>query len=89
MENQFENHLAALVSSQAPDTSPRSEWMRIRQIVKHYNLSRSFIYELLRQGILRSVSLRKKGNIRGIRLVSRISMDEYLAALAAHQKGGK
>lgn len=64
-----------------------SEWLRVKEVVALYRIGRTTVFSLMRSGIIRSVSLKNKGNIRGIRLISRTSFDEYLAALAATAEG--
>ena len=59
------------------------EWLRVKDVAAIYRIGRTTLFALMRDGIIRSVSLKKKGNIRGIRLISRASFDEYLTALAA------
>ena len=51
------------------------DWLRIRDVVHTFKVSRSFVYELIKAGTVKSVSLRKRHNIRGIRLVSRSSFE--------------
>jgi hypothetical protein len=63
-----------------------SDWMRTKPFKELYGIGNSFLYSLIQQGILRSVSLKKRGNIRGIRLISRSSFEEYLSQLADSQK---
>lgn len=75
---------AAPVSQLAPGHE-RSEWLRVSQVVAQYNIGRTFLYELLRDGKLRSVSLKKRGAIRGIRLISRLWLEDYLEHLAEVQ----
>jgi predicted DNA-binding transcriptional regulator AlpA len=55
-----------------------SDWLRIRDVVHTFKVSRSFVYELIKAGTVKSVSLRKRHNIKGIRLVSRSSFEEFI-----------
>ena len=68
-------------------TSNPSAWLRVPDVVAIYRIGRTTVFSLIRSGIIRSVSLKKKGNIRGIRLISRASFDEYLEALDATAEG--
>jgi len=54
-------------------------WLKIAASVHYSSLSRSKIYELIDEGEIRSVCLRDKDKVRGIRLVSRPSLDSYLS----------
>lgn len=66
---------------QAPCNYSDSEWLRPRQVVAQYNFGRTFLFSLIAEGVIRSVSLKKRGGVRGIRLISRASLDGYLASL--------
>ena len=56
----------------------RPHWLKIEDAVRYSGLSRSKIYELIEKKV-RSVCLRDKDKLRGIRLVSRSSLDAYFA----------
>ena len=66
--------------------SQQPEWIRPSQITVVFGISRSLGYELLSSGKIRSVVLRKPGNIRGCRLISADSIRAYLSQLAAEQE---
>lgn len=74
-------------SQSAAITSNPIEWLKVKDVVAIYRIGRTTVFSLIRTGIIRSVSLKKKGNIRGLRLISKISVDEYLAGLAATAEG--
>jgi len=52
-------------------------WLKIPASVVYSSLSRSKIYEAI--GEVRSVCLRDKNKTRGVRLISRPSLDAYLS----------
>ena len=56
----------------------KPEWLRVDQAIHVYGLSRSMLYELMAAGTIKSAVLKKRGNIRGIRLLSSGSLDAYL-----------
>ncbi len=66
------------------DTRP--EWIRIPVAVKLFGISRTKLYELIGEGKIKSVSLRKRGQIRGTRLLSYDSLNDYLSGLARLQE---
>ncbi|MCB1098503.1 MAG: helix-turn-helix domain-containing protein [Verrucomicrobiae bacterium] len=68
------------------DHEVRPEWLRIPEAIKRFGMSRTKLYELISEGDIRSVSLRKRGQIRGTRLISYDSMCDYLNELADQQK---
>lgn len=47
-----------------------------------FNISRSSLYELVEEGRIRSISVRKRGNTRGRRLFDLDSIRSYLNSLA-------
>ncbi|WP_425503864.1 helix-turn-helix domain-containing protein [Cerasicoccus frondis] len=60
------------------NTNLRPEFLRIPDAVRYSGLSRSTLYQLLSTGEIKSFALRKRGNARGIRLVSVDSLNAYL-----------
>jgi hypothetical protein len=54
-------------------------WLKIPASVHYSSLSRSKLYELIDEGEVRSVCLRSKDKTRGVRLISRPSLDAFLA----------
>lgn len=60
----------------------RPEWLRPKDIPKFFGLGRSKSYELIASGKFKSVSLRKRGQKHGTRLVSYDSIAAYLETLA-------
>jgi len=54
-------------------------WLKIPASVHYSSLSRSKIYELIDEGEIRSVCLRDKDKVRGVRLISRPSLEAYLS----------
>ncbi|MEZ5327832.1 MAG: hypothetical protein R3F19_22530 [Verrucomicrobiales bacterium] len=68
------------------DHDVRPEWLRIPEAIKRFGMSRTKLYELISEGDVRSVSLRKRGQLRGTRLISYDSMCDYLNTLADQQQ---
>jgi len=60
--------------------------MRVKDVVLEYGIGRSTVFVLIRAGFLPSVSLKKPGNVRGIRLISRSGINHVLETLATFQK---
>jgi hypothetical protein len=65
--------------------SIKPRYVKVRDAVRYSSISNTSFYELIASGEIRTVALRKKGNIAGIRLVDLQSLDEYLAK---HSEGG-
>lgn len=62
-------------------STPRPEWLRPKDIPKFFGIGRSKIYELIAAGKVKSVSLRKRGQKHGTRLISYDSLAAYLESL--------
>ena len=63
------------------ETPPRSEFpefMRVDEALNWSRLSKPKLYELIRRGLIKSVSLRERGQIKGTRLIVADSLREYL-----------
>jgi hypothetical protein len=65
----------------------RREWLRVSDAMHIYSLSRAIIYEMIRNGEIRSVLLRKRGNVSGSRRIFADSLDDYFARFL--EKEGK
>jgi hypothetical protein len=61
-------------------------YLRPDQVPRRYPFSRALVYQLLNSGDIKSILVRKRGSVRGIRLVSVASIEAYLARLAKEQK---
>jgi hypothetical protein len=66
-----------------PNNEPlRSQWLRVKQVVAAYPLTRARIYRLIQAGQIKSFVLKDRGKLRGIRLIDRDSLDDYLQKAA-------
>ncbi len=74
---------------QSPSTVTGSlppAWLRIPQAIQCSGISRSKLYELIRENRIRSASLRDPGQTKATRLISRESL---LAYIESHATGGE
>jgi hypothetical protein len=80
-----------LIPTRNPDTlaverarhgSSSSNWITVRQATSRFPLGRTSIYELIREGRIRSLLLRKRGNVSGKRLLNSASIEAYIASYA-------
>ena len=60
----------------------KPDWIRIDEATRRYSISRSGLYEMVNDGTIKSVVLKKKRNVRGIRLLSTSSIDAMLESLS-------
>jgi predicted DNA-binding transcriptional regulator AlpA len=58
--------------------SPDAEFLRFPAIEALFGLKRAHVYELINQGFVKSVVLRKPGARTGVRLVQTDSLRNYL-----------
>ena len=61
----------------------KPEWLRVPEAVRVFGLSRSALYELISAREIKSVCLRKRGAVRGVRLISYDSLAEFIEGCAA------
>jgi hypothetical protein len=54
-------------------------WQKVPAAVAYSGINRARLYILLAEGQIKSASVRSKGRLRGIRLVDRESIDEFLS----------
>jgi hypothetical protein len=69
------------------DLQPR--WLRVGPACKYGGFSRAKLYQYLAEGQIKSVSVAPPGKTRGIRVVDRLSIDEFLTSLGEKQGVGK
>jgi hypothetical protein len=60
-----------------------AEWARVPDVIKRFGIKRTRLYELLAEGQVKSVSLRRRGCVKGIRIVSCDSVRSLLETLAS------
>lgn len=62
------------------------ECLRPGDVRSRYGIGRSLLYELMREGKIKSVCLRREGRATGMRLVSARSLETYITS---HTEAGK
>jgi hypothetical protein len=62
-------------------------YIRLSQALQLYPWRRAKLYELIREGRIKSFLLMEPGASRGLRLVDRYSMDEFLERAAEEAEG--
>jgi predicted DNA-binding transcriptional regulator AlpA len=84
------NHAQVLVDSLTAHKI-RPEWLRVDAAVKLFGISRSKLYELISDRRIKSFCLRERNKIKGIRLISFDSVQEFLEreAIAELEAGEK
>lgn len=85
-----------IIHKKPPNTESASDgaitrplWLRVEQVRALYGLSRSKVFELIREHQVVAASLSSPGKTRGVRLVSRESLDELIAASVTTSNEGR
>jgi len=60
----------------------RPEWLRIPDASRISGIGRSSLYTLIKEGKIKSVCLRKRNSVRGIRLVNADSLNAFIESFA-------
>lgn len=94
-ENKHQEHRETSRWSLSPETlellrekrNGLPEWVRANKAgPEHYTgLSRSYLYQLAQEGMIRSVSIRRPGQIRGVRLFNLPSILAFIESKEAGQ----
>jgi excisionase family DNA binding protein len=77
-----ENAGAAQQGELKPERPERPEWLRPKQVPHYFGIGRTMIYQLIAENKIRSVSMRKRGQRHGTRLISYDSLSAYLDKLS-------
>lgn len=56
------------------------EFIRPSEAYALYRVKRGFLYSLIKQGKVRSIALRQRGSVKGIRLIVHQSLRDYVLA---------
>jgi hypothetical protein len=63
------------------DTNSKPEWLRIPAAIEIFGLRRSLLYSLIQDGLIKSACVRRRGNVRGVRLISYDSLADYVESM--------
>jgi len=66
--------------------NPQAEFGRWRDVERLFGIKRGTLYNLMAEGKIKSVLLRRKGNVHGCRLIHLASVSEYLNGLLNTQQ---
>lgn len=75
-------HRHTLTVTAENESAIRSRYIRVQHALQSYPFKRAKLYELLASGAIKSFVLKAKGATRGIRIIDRYSIDEFLAKAA-------
>ena len=62
-----------------------AEFLRVPAAAQFSGLSRSHIYELVKSGEIRSSCIRRRGALRGVRLIHRDSLTNFILSNSAEK----
>ena len=60
----------------------QKEWLRVKEATTFSGISKPALYDLMNRGLIRNVSLRSRGQIKGTRLISFDSLRNFLDSRA-------
>lgn len=66
-----------------PGVQLRCRYIRMDQAVEYAPFGKSKLYDLLNRGLIKSFVLKERGCTKGIRLIDKDSIDQYLERAAA------
>jgi len=69
-------------------TDVMPEFGRFQDVQRLFGLKRGTIYNLIEEGHIKSVSLRRRGQVKGVRLIYLQSVSDYLHRLMNEQNPG-
>jgi hypothetical protein len=73
----------ASCSTQGTGDQPSPDWLRVSEACAYCRVSKPKLYDLLNRGLVRSLSLAERGQIKGTRLVSFHSLKAFLESRAS------
>jgi hypothetical protein len=65
------------------------EFGRFQDVQRLFGIKRATVYSLIADGVVKSVSLRRRGNLKGVRLVHLQSLSEHLNRMMEEQEREK
>lgn len=77
-----------LASASAAEIPPQNrewltlEWWSVAEACKYSRFSKGLLYDLINRSLIRSMSLRERGRIKGKRLISSDSLKQFLRSRA-------
>jgi hypothetical protein len=74
----FHDSFTTETPAATPWTRP-PEWLDVPGATRAVSLGRSYLYQLIHDGSVRSICVRKPGCVKGKRLISAASLMEFLA----------
>lgn len=72
-----------ILPTNQPATDAPREWLRVKEACAYSRLSKPKLYDLMNRGLVKSSSLRERGQIKGTRLVSFDSLRQFLESRAS------
>ncbi len=74
--------LSAEKWSEGHSPSLKPEWLRVPDAIRTSGIGRSSLYSLIKEGKVRSVCIRNRNSIRGIRLINSDSLSKFIESFA-------
>ncbi len=78
MKSKTHHNVQGAPAAPSQAESIEAEFLRVPAAAKYSGLSRSHLYELLKTGAIKSACIRRRGALRGVRLVFRDSLTNFI-----------
>ncbi len=62
----------------------KTDWLRLPEAVEQSKLNKNVLYDLINTGEVKSSLIKRRGSTRGIRLISRPSLNAYIESQATN-----
>jgi hypothetical protein len=70
MENNHTNQSVPVTGAETYHVNNQPEWARVPEITKIFGIKRTMLFRLLAEGSIKSVSIRRRGSIKGVRIIA-------------------
>jgi excisionase family DNA binding protein len=71
-----------IVPNLRAQSTPQREWLRVSEACEYLRISKPCLYSMMDRGQIKNVSLRERGMVRGLRLISFDSLKQFLESRA-------
>ena len=78
--NSYELTTASVTDEIGKAAPLQPRWLRVADAVRVSGIGRSLIYQHIKAGRIRSICLRGRDKVRGIRLINAKSLDDFIAS---------
>jgi hypothetical protein len=78
MQDEKASKSVPVTGAETSNVNNQPEWARIPEVTKLFGIKRTMLFRFLAEGSIRSVSLRRRGCTKGVRIIDCDSVREFL-----------